>query len=241
MKLALLLIFFHACSSNSFGSELRFPTDLSTAQQQETLRLVGPSLSGKILSDPYPLGGFSGIEVSVQHESIPVGSLREFGSRNGTGPTDLTFQKINVGKGLYNDVDVYLSFTPWSRVAGMTQYGAFVRWQFWSWESIPVAHSIVPHANVSNFRNTFISENAGAQLITTYFWREASFYGGVGQVRSVGRFESDLTLSGRAEQYTQGLTHFLLGASYRWNSWLVAAELNRYDQPVWAFKLGARW
>jgi hypothetical protein len=234
-----ILFFLFQCLG--FAADIQLPLAMNQTERESTLRLLGPTTSGKVLGDPYPLGGYSGFEFGVQHEVIPAAEVSRFGQRARDSEPNLTYQKLTLGKGLFNDVDLFFAFTPWSRVAGITEFGGMMRWQFLRFETAPAGLSLMVHGNVTNLRNLLITENGGMNLLGFYNWRGISIYSGIGQTYSSGRFDSSVAASNRNENEQVHQFSSMAGLAYRWHELQVALEANRYAQTVYSGKVSLRF
>src|SRR5690606_37261354 len=93
------------------NAKVHIPSNLNEADRVGVLEILGPGTSGKILTDPYPLGGLAGFEASLQMDSIPVSDLSKFG--NTVAEQDFfSYPIISIGKGLYNNLDIFVHFIP---------------------------------------------------------------------------------------------------------------------------------
>lgn len=86
--------------------------------------------ASKVLDNPYPLGGYTGIEFGLASEFIPVEDLASLGSKT-TDKGEYNYYTLTLGKGLYYNVDMHAYFTPFGQAEKMQSYGAQIRWGFY--------------------------------------------------------------------------------------------------------------
>ena len=115
MRFALIFLF----SLNAIALEI--PKGLTKSDRTEMVRILGLNSATKILSNPYPLGGYSGLEVGYSLEFVNVRDMRRLGCAPGSlgclntnlpEETEWRYSRLTVGKGLYSDVDAFFSFMP---------------------------------------------------------------------------------------------------------------------------------
>jgi hypothetical protein len=205
---------------------------------------VGFGTSGKILSDPYPLGGYQGFEISASFESIPTDDLSRLGSKLTTSQTEAVLPKFTVGKGLYNDVDVYVSFTPYNREDQLSQFGGSIRWGFHQASLLPIASSIVTHFTSGNISNQLSIQTYGLDFISGISVGSVSLYAGAGFLETRGHFlggPAGVTVSKALETDTVNGLHSAIGAHLRISSFFASAQIDRYEEPVISGKIGVRF
>ena len=61
----------------------RLPKQLDREDQSRALEILGFGSTAKTLDNPYPLGGYSGVEIGISSEFIPVDDLATLGDGNG--------------------------------------------------------------------------------------------------------------------------------------------------------------
>ena len=90
--------------SMSFGLEI--PSQLTSADEIRTLEIIGLGTTSKFLSNAYPLGGYSGLEVSLSVETMDTKEIASLGSTAAETPT-VYYPTITIGKGIYNNSDIF--------------------------------------------------------------------------------------------------------------------------------------
>src|SRR5580692_1102541 len=107
-----LLLTFYAVTAGAFD----IPSGLLQPDRQQIVRTLGFDTATKMLDNPYPLGGFSGFEVGLSMEYIDIRDIRTLGCAPGSAgcrntsisdETELRYSRLTIGKGLYDDVDVF--------------------------------------------------------------------------------------------------------------------------------------
>ena len=187
-SLPALLILILTTLTGVANASIQIPKGLTAPDRQQALRIIGLGISEKLLSDPYPLGGYEGFEVGLALENLPTDDLARLGSKLTTAQSDVTYPKITIGKGLYNNIDFFVQFTPYRRIDEITQYGGLVRWGFIQGQLFPYSGSLLIHANSANTSNLLSSRTYGVDLMGGVSVGEVSLFGGVGLLQSNGTF-----------------------------------------------------
>lgn len=223
---------------------IQLPKQLSSSDRQEALRILGFGMSTKILSDPYPLGGYYGVEIGIAVESLPTEEIGRLGSRLPTPQADVSYPKFTLGKGLYNDVDVFLQFTPYNRQDELSNFGALVRWGFYQAQSSGFNASVVVHGSSGNVSNLLVTRAFGADLIGGVNVKNVALYGGLGVIQASGRFmggANGITPSASIEEENVNGFHTVVGVNIHLSNFFLALQLDRYTLPVFSGKLGVRF
>ncbi len=242
MKKSLLLLILFFVSSSSWAS-IDIPQNLSKADREMSLRILGFGTSNKILSDPYPLGGYSGFEFGVAVSDFSTDELKNLGSKLSSSQNDVSYTSISIGKGLYNNIDFFLNMTPYLQTVQMSQFGAQIRWSFYQAETLPLSLSFLLSGNSSNISNQVSVRTVGADLIGGLNVNRVALYSGVGSISSSGDFlggPRGLTDSGYQESESVMGLHLLLGINVRLTDFFISAEVDHYQDTVFSGKFGMR-
>ncbi len=241
---ALFLIINIGLSSIARAS-LLIPLHLSHEDRQQTLRVIGLGTSEKLLSDPYPLGGFAGFEVGLSFENLPTDSLAKLGSKLPAPQQDITYPKLTIGKGVFNNLDFFIQFTPYRRADELTQFGGLVRWGFYQGRLFPFSTSLLVHANSANTSNLLNTRTYGTDLMAGVSVGQVSLFGGFGFLQSNGTFTggaNGVTASNALEDETVSGLHTFVGANLRlFEKAFLAIQLDRTEVPVVSAKAGVRF
>lgn len=244
--LTLILLFICLLSSQKSQAKVHIPKNLTSEDRIKVLEILGPGTSGKILTDPYPLGGFAGFEVGIEIDAIPISDISNLG--DSVPKQDLfNYPIITIGKGVYKNVDIFVHFIPSSEGTGISEYGGIIRYGFYQMAYLPVSFALNFSANSANINNQLITKNFGYDLVAGITAQSIYFYGGVGQLQSGGEFSGGLpgtdgvTDSGQIEQHRVSPTHYLVGVGFRVDSIFLTGQMDYYEQPTFAMKLGFRY
>jgi hypothetical protein len=237
-----LFILFVASMSRA---TIQIPTALTHDDREQALRIIGLGMGEKLLSDPYPLGGYAGFELGLSLENLPTDTLSRLGAKLPSPQEDITYPKLTVGKGVYNNLDFFVQFTPYRRVDELTQFGGMVRWGFYQGQLFPFSTSLLVHANSSNVSNLIITRTYGADLMAGVSVGKVSIFGGLGVMQSYGLFTggaNGITSSTNAEEETVLGFHSFVGANLRlFEKAFLAVQLDRTEVPVVSGKFGVRF
>lgn len=243
MNNALILLLLALLPLRLFA-KVEIPTNLSSEDRIKVLEILGPGTSSKILTDPYPLGGFAGFEAGIQVDSIPVSDLSTLGDT--VAEQDLfSYPIISVGKGVYKNVDLFVHFIPSSEGTGISEYGGIIRWGFYQMAYLPVSFAINVSAGSANINNQLITKNFGYDLTAGITAQNIYFYGGVGQLQSSGKFSGGgadgITDTGVNEEHKITEAHYLAGVGFRYESVFLTGQMDYHVQPTYSLKLGFRY
>jgi hypothetical protein len=249
-KLLLLLIFI----SNSALAERYVPRLMSASERKTALEVLGFGSASKILANPYPLGGKSGVEIGISSEYIPVKDLGSLGDKS-SRRSELNYYSLTVAKGLFYNVDTELHFTPGFQAEDVSAYGGQIRWGFYEFPFMPGAVSLVVHGSATNYASLLDTRTTGVDLIATFVIEDIALYFGGGEGRSVGTFLGGAYDSGQTESTTNACNgnncenayedlrqqHTVFGASLSFSQVFAAFEINRYFFSTYSAKIGWRF
>ncbi len=224
----------------SFLLAIEIPNQLSQDDQTRMLEIIGLGAQPKVLTNAYPLGGYSGVELSLTLESIDTAEISNLGS---TSPQTEHFfyPTLTVGKGLYNNGDLFIHFTPPRKTQELNRFGASYRWNFYQALFLPLNFSFILHAGTNNLKNKFTTKNIGGDLILGLMLGDFSLSFGGGYANSSGQFTGGIdgvTASNNQENHKVESSHFMLGASYNFNPLFIGLAVDRYETTVFSFKSG---
>lgn len=224
-------------------SVTEIPKNLSRDDREAALGILGFGSAAKLLSSPYPLGGYHGVEMGVSSEYIPMADVASLGAKT-SSRSDINYLNLTLGKGLFYNVDALLQFIPMPQDESISGFGGQLRWGFYEAKFMPAELSVVLHGSTANFHNVVAAETTGMDLIGSVNMKDVSLFFGAGQARSVGTFiggAGGVTDSGKTE--TSGLysPHTLFGISIKMSNVFIAMQVDRYVQSNYSGKLGLRF
>ncbi len=244
--LPILIIFFF----NLKAMALDLPTGLNHESRVEVIRLVGLGTSSKILSNPFPLGGYPGLEIGLSLELVNVADLSRLGDGTNKDEREFRVPSISIGKGLYKSVDIFFHFVPFSEDSKMSEYGGLARWSFYQARFLPINLSVLLHGNIFNMSDSLITETIGSELIAGISVNSFSLYFGGGFLSSSAQFTAQgpdgvvvstdpPTSRGTIEELVRE-GHSVVGITLHLFDLFFAAQIDRYREPVYSLKLGLR-
>lgn len=243
---------------------LEIPKRLDKEDRSVVIRTLGLNSSTKMLSSPYPLGGYEGLELGVSLELINTKELARLGCTPGSAgcpnstsseEKELAYPRFSVGKGLYNNLDIFMTFALPTPGVEISDFGGQIRWNFYEARFLPIVVSALFQANQINFNNSFTSQNTGAEIIAGITVDDFSIYFGGGYVRADSQFNCGDSTDGTVDSadeacvasstgfitQTEYGTHSLVGVALKFNKFFAAAQIDRYRDPVFSGKLGIRF
>jgi hypothetical protein len=231
------------CLSATAFAKTTLPKNLDAADRERALEILGYGSSAKILGDPYPLGGYPGVEIGLSTEFISMEDLAALGSKS-DDKGDFNFYTLTIGKGLYYNVDVLLYFSPPVQSESFQNYGAQLRWGFYEFSFFPLTLSTVLSGGGANFSNLINVYNMSLDLIGTVNIDNVALYFGGGRARSDGTFiggANGITDNGETARLGIVHDHTVFGVNISLAKVFVALEIDRYADTTYAGKLGYRF
>jgi len=222
---------------------MTLPKNLNTSDREAALGILGFGTASKLLSSPYPMGGYDGVEVGISSEYLPLADVASLGAKS-TSRSDLNYLNVTFGKGLYYNLDVLLHFIPMPQDESISGFGGQLRWGFYETKFMPAALSLVFHGSSTNFNNVLAAQTTGVDLIASVNMRDVSLFFGAGQARSVGTFVGGIngvTDTGNTESTDVSSPHTVFGISIKMSKVFVALEVDRFVQSTYAGKVGLRF
>ncbi|HWU43177.1 MAG TPA: hypothetical protein VN132_07060, partial [Bdellovibrio sp.] len=166
---------------------MKLPKGLSPSDQKRALEILGFGTASKILDNPYPLGGYTGFEVGLTSEFIPVEDLANLGNKT-SDSGEFNYYTLTLGKGFYYNVDALLYFTPAIQSQKVQNFGGQLRWGFYEASFFPISFSAIIYAGGANFSNLINVTTTGLDLVATVAIDNVAIYFGEGRVRAQGTF-----------------------------------------------------
>ena len=257
----LLLILVALLTANEAAASLTIPRGLDRNARDVVTRTLGLTTGSKLLTNPYPLGGYSGLEIGISMEFIDTEALNRLGCEPGSSgcaneerPSnqELSYPRITVGKGLYQDIDVFMHFVPPLQELNISDFGMQARWSFYQAKFLPLSMAVNAHANQLNIDNKFVNQNFGALITAGVNVNDFSIYFGSGFVSAESQFTCGNSGDGTVDNTTdcnesniiknsQFGTHSLVGLSIQFEDVFAAAQIDRYRDPVFSGKVGIRF
>lgn len=239
--------------SVSAVASLQIPSGLSASDRRKALEILGLSSSAKILGNPYPLGGFSGVEIGYTTEVISTGDLSTLGGKS-ESQRETSYSLLSLGKGLYHNVDLFLQFTPFQQGEDVSNFGGQIRWGFYQADYLPAHLSVVAYTNSTNFQNKISALSTGADLIVGFSVQDMTLYTGIGFARATGTFmggDDGITapelnpstglMSRETKSEEVSASHYVGGINVKFAKLFFAMQIDRYTQATYSAKLGTRF
>jgi hypothetical protein len=236
----ILLVIF----TNEFAfAKLEIPYKLTKVNRAQVLEILGLSSSYKNVADPYPLGGYSGVQLNYTVEYFPISELSQLGSKTGA-QSDFSYSTVTIGKGLFQNIDLFIQMTPFEQQEDFNKFGGQLRWGFYDAKNSPLLLSLSLFANSTNFQNLISITSQGYDLIADYQIDNTSVYLGWGMIRVFGVFTGGsvgLTDSNNTEQDDLSDIHSFLGFSIKLDKTFFALQMDRYKNSTYSASLGFRF
>jgi hypothetical protein len=229
-------------------ARIEFPSGLSSKDRQSIMQILGFGSATKVLSNPYPLGGYLGIEVGFTSDVIETSQISNLGNK-AKSKDQVSFTSLSFGKGLYQNVDIFLQFTPFTESDAITAFGGHLRYGFFEASYLPIHLSLVLHGNSVNFQNQFVSDCFGSALIGGISVKDVTLYVGLGFATTYGNFiglggtDSQGNLINSNESVKESIFgfHRLAGLHINFSDLFMALQIDRYVEPTYSAKLGLRF
>lgn len=247
MKLIVSWVFLFLFIGISANALTVFPTNLDRADRKVFLEVLGYGTAPKLLSNPYPLGGYQGWEIGLSNEFL---SLEEVAGL-GTPPAgqvvskgEFNFYNLSFAKGLYKNIDTTLSFLPTLQGEGVSGFAAQVKWTFYESPNMPLTLATNLYGGSINIQSLLGVDSLGLDLICAMSMDDLAIYFGGGQTRVIGTFTGGANgITDDQDRHSLSLEsmHTLFGLSFNVSKLLIAFQVDRYHEPVYGAKIGFRY
>ncbi|MCB0391134.1 MAG: hypothetical protein KDD58_07580 [Bdellovibrionales bacterium] len=240
MRLYLLFIFFYSCSSLA----LELPTGLNATDREKIIKQLGIPTSSKFLSNPYPLGGYVGLELGVSYQIISIDEISLLGNQTQENEKSLALIELTFGKGLYNNVDIYFNFAPLNYEEKVNSYGGILKWGFYEAKFLPINFSLLALGSVFHVADSFVNQTIGMELMAGINVDNLAIYFGMGQLLGEGRFMGgaagvvDTNITTKEESK---ISHMFIGLNFDISNFFLSAQMDRYSDAIFSAKLGYRY
>jgi len=222
-------------------ARFEFPNDLDAQERQASLKIFSQGTAPKFLSNAYPLGGYNGLEVSLSVETFSVEELDTFRPVGQEGTAFVFFPKVTIGKGLFNNSDIFVNFIPFNETTRISKYGLQYRWSFYQARYWPLNLAIMLSGNSANVDNQLITRTLSSDIIASSRFADISVFVSGGYVRSAGSFvggAQGITSSGQAEQDSVDSLHVSAGITYQPGIMILGISVDQFVDTVTNFKVG---
>lgn len=240
MKLAIVFLLFFPVFAHA---ELNLTSQLNRSERQNMLEILGYGTATKILDDPYPLGGYSGVSIGLAHDIIKTSEAKKKGGAD-SQQSETSFLQLTLGKGLYNNVDLFVEFAPGHQEEQISSFGGALRWGFYEAEYLPITLSAQLASNSTSFQNQIDLSTQTLDLIASFSIQDVSLYLGGGTVRAAGTFmggATGITDTQNVENETVSNSRFFTGLALKFSPVFVAFEVDRVTQANYGVKIGVRF
>lgn len=238
-----LLVILFLFSVATAHASTTLPRQLSESDRRTATQVLGLGSMMKLLSDPYPLGGYEGLELGFSSEYIPFESVADLGTKS-TDRGEYNYYTLSLGKGLFYNVDVFLQFTPLPQNEGMSNYGAQLRWGFYEARFFPFSLSLVLTGGGSSFSSLINSSTLGSDLVGSVNMRDVALYFGIGRAHTGTTFvggASGVTDDGDTHTVSLSEGHELFGVHFKFKPFFLALQVDRYSETTYSGKIGTRF
>lgn len=239
MRLLLVIFFF---SLPTFA-KLDIPKNLNNKDREVATEILGASAAMKLLGDPYPLGGFSGVELSVSSEYISTNGISRLGDK-AIPQSETNYNVFSFGKGVYNNLDVYFQFGLLDNSENLSNFGGQIRWGFLEADYIPAYMSFVVSGNSVNYQNKIAVNNYGADIVAGVNVEDITVFVGGGVLKTQGLFmggPNGITDDQNTHKENLITNHYLAGINVDFSNVFIALQIDRYSFPAYSGKLGIRF
>lgn len=240
----LVTVLMVALMTASAPASIQLPQNMTKKNREQALTIIGLGTGSKILSDPYPLGGYAGFEAGFSIETFPSEELGRLGSGIKPPQQEASLPKLSIGKGLYNNLDIFLQFTPYSHQDELAEFGGIIRWGFYQASFLPLSLSLLAHASNANIANQLSTHTYGFDLVGGIDVENVALFAGLGPAEASGTFvggSAGITDSKTLEtEFVSGF-HTVIGGNIHFSNYFAALQIDRYSTPVFSGKIGVRF
>ncbi len=226
--------------ANPAQAIISLPSGMSNDEQKSMLQTLAFGTSFRPVNNPYPLGGYSGLELAISGQTIPTADISYYGNHTDQQST-LTYPLISIGKGVFDNTDIFFSFIPYDQATGMGIYSGGLRWTFFQATFVPASFSFLAHASNVNIENNFIAQTEGTDIIMGVNVDPFAFYFGTGVLYGQAQFSPNLTFDSTRSNQVGTTFHSIIGINVSISSFFTAFEVDSYSKIMLALKCGARF
>lgn len=224
-------------------AKLEFPKQLNSDEQKKIVQILGFGFTPGLSTHLIPLGGFDGAEVSLGYQSVTTEQIAQLGSGAEKSSTILMPQ-LFLSKGLYEDLDVGIAFTPGIQEEDVQMFHMHGRWSFQPNSKIPYLLGINVYAAGAQWQNLYQNRVLGADLFLVRYFDQFSLHIGLGRARSISQFTGGtdgITASRNNESIDLFENRLFAGFGYQFGKFLFAAQVFRFTQSTYNFNFGYRF
>ncbi len=230
-------------ASAQASASLRIPTAMTASDRNRALDVLGYGSATKILGDPYPLGGYDGLEVGIATEIMQTDQISALGNK-ATLQGQTTYNTITIGKGIYGNIDTFVTFSLMGQNENVSDVGGQLRWGFYQASYLPIYLTAIFHGNFFNCENLVVTNSFGMDIIAGFKEGDVTLYFGGGPIQASGNFSGGsggVTNTGQNSGNSISGSRFLGGLNIKVGRYFIVGEIDNYDQPAYAGKLGYRF
>lgn len=242
-KYIFILLFFLIIDPLICFSAIDLPLLLNSQERKELMKIIGLTTSSKLVSNPYPLGGYLGLEIGYNVEYIEMNQANNIGKQT-YDIKNFYYPQISVGKGIYNNIDILVHFIPFNEKRGLSNYGGIFRWNFYEGIFYPYFFSFIMHINNVNISDYLNLQSSGYELLAGLYVDFFSIYFGLGPVKCYGEFlggNSNFTESNEQEEESITGLHYYLGMTFHYKKVYFGLQLDKYYfDIIYGVSLGLR-
>jgi len=240
----LCLLLFHFLGIGRLFA-FQVPKNLSESDRKKMVREFGIPSSSKLLTNPFPLGGYSGIEIAASYTLINIEKINLLGDESPENKDRIALMELNFGKGIYNDVDIFFSFAPFNFDDQIQTYGGLIRWSFYQAKFFPLNLSVSMGGHFIRANDLFVNETFSFQLTSGINVDNLSFYFGAGQAMAEGTFMGgpNGVLGNAIDEINENQTigQLFIGTHIEMDSLFIAAQMDKYSDVFFSGKIGYRF
>lgn len=242
LKIFLLIAIFNFTILPS-EAKLKFPRQLDGEAQKKIVQTLGFGFVASPNTHLIPLGGFDGAELALNYQSVATQKISELGTTSDPVGTTLIPQ-LALSKGLYEDIDMGISFTPGLQDEDVQIFNLHGRWSFPPSQSLPYLLGVNLYASGSQWQNLFHTRTVGLDLFAVYYFNKFSLNAGYGRARCIAKFiggTNGITQSGQTEHVDILENRFFAGGAYQMGKFILALQAFRFEEVTYNFNLGYRF
>lgn len=237
-----LFFLFFFLSIHLFAA-IKIPNGLDQGSRNQFLKQLGFSSGFKYLSQGYILGGSDGLELSTSLETVPF-SRTNYLSQSPIDETDRILLNIIIGKGLFQNVDFFFSFSPFIFQNQISSYGVALKYIIYQDTTNAFDMGLFFHGNGLNISNLVGMQTSGLDLVSSYYSGYWSYYLAFGMIRTIGSFVGGINgVTSDSESAVEDLFYFRIysGVSYNFGKYFLSLQIDRAYNEVFSAKVGTRF
>ena len=218
--------------------KIEFP-DFTSDEIDRITKTLSPAVTPNPLSSLIPLGGYSGLELGLSVSLVDISPIPSL--EKSLNEKEFYFPRITLGKGLFHDVDIFLSITPNVTRYTLSDYAASIRWSFLELSHYDLNFSVIPYFSSLELNHELFLKNQGVGIYMNWHRDFFDIYFGIKQNQGKTTFQLKTS---ELDVKKQGISKKLLpslGLVLHKLPFFLSFHANKLEEIQYSLKIGLRF